>query len=426
MIERRRFLWLAALALCARSSSIAFGQSPAGAAKANSTTWMAVSLRELKSNLSSSKATSFMGTTRVYGFIYSEDEGGPDCILITTCEPNRALLRLDDFKVAYENVKSSDLRPACTIDPRPDVLRNLVRVAGNITQADDLAAMEQRLKEFEKIACSDQDVRVFGIPTGTNFANVMLHADYDLKAISNGSEKVEGLASLTRIILDKAESEIAQTGSFSSPLGVFGSRFWFNPGEAAYRRNADAVLLTKCRVVLKTEEEAITPQGNLSGLAKADPAAEKFARDFTDQYSKIAKVKPKYRELENLYRFVALAELMLNADVARGQLRQVVEGLLDQVPVPKYQHKATLPGRYAVGKLDGSIPTAGGILKYHLRLPTCGGVSIDIRAETMKKEPDDAGRLELIASTILAIRPSKRAVCWELPQALLREAIGEV
>jgi len=417
---RYRLLLACVVAACgtiACAASSAQGTRPVE--EKEDVTWLAVSLRQLRANIESENADRFMGATRIYGFTIDEEDGETDCILITKKEPGRPPLQLDDFKVAYDNVRSSPQRPACTINPRRETLLKLADLSSRILGARSLQEAERHLPEYERIARSPQDVIVFAVNADTHFAKVMVDADYHLKSASNGSEKIDALTSLTDIILKKAKEQISRSGSVTMPLKSY-NRFWFNPGEVRYRENADTFVLTKCPVTLRTEEEAVTPEGNLRGAGKPDPCAKEFADKFTGKYKKIAEAKPLYRELENLYRLVAVADLMIN-QTKQNAVTDVVDALVSAVSVPSVRRDRTLPGRYAVGKLDGSL--VGG--RYYVRMPSCGGVSMDVRVDPRKREPDTEGKLHLIRNSIRRNRPSPITVAWEFQsRSLLRMTDG--
>ena len=381
-----------------------------------------LSLRELAQNLDAAEAFHFRGITRIYGFLLAEDERGRDCLLIGRKEPNRPALRLDDFAVAYENVKRSPQRPACTIDPRQDVMRRANEIGRQIMGSRDMSYIEQRLSEFEKIARSDQDVRVFGIAPHTNYSRVMVDADYFLKNVCNGEENLPGVTSLTDLVLAETKKQIVASGGVSMPFAMY-NRFWFNAGEVEYQTSGDRYLLTKCQVRLSTEAEAVTPTGTRTGSSKPDPYAKKFADNVTANYRQVAENKALYRQLENLYRHLALADL-LRQDGIRPRCESVVEKLLSHVNVEKVAYRKTLPGKYALARLDGKIPVSGGWMQYQLRLPSCGGVLIDIHIRPSNQRVDRSGRLAEIGDAILRSRPSPLAVVWECYCPVLFEIVS--
>lgn len=400
----------------ARSRGAGSSSTPAAAGGGPTVTLTAISLRELRTKLNEPQATQFFGATRVYGFVLASDELGNDCVLITDQEPGRPVLRLDDFKVAYRNVDAGGSRPACTIDPRPDVLQRLSSISEGIGTVGSMAEMQRLIREYEQIARSEQDVHVFSVDVQTHFAQVMVEADYYLKSVCNGDAQVAGVTSLTQLVLADARKELTRHGGrLQMPLKQM-NRFWFNAGKVTYRTSGDRFMLGSCPVVLLTEEEAMTAGGGRVGYGKPSPHAKAFVDGFTARYAQAAKAKPVYRELENAYRFVALAELLLGQE-ARGRASPVVEALVQDVRVPQVAHRPTRPGQFAVGKLDMSFKVPNGRREVRLRLPSCGGVVVGVHFHEMERRPDPAGAVDRIATAALTSRPSPRAVWWRFRTA---------
>jgi hypothetical protein len=389
--------------------------TPAAAGGGPTVTLTAISLRELRAKLNEPQATQFFGATRVYGFLLASDELGNDCVLITDQEPGRPVLRLDDFKVAYRNVDAGGSRPACTIDPRPDVLQRLSSISEGIGTVRSMAEMQRLIREYEQIARAEQDVHVFSVDVQTHFAQVMVEADYYLKSVCNGDAQVAGVTSLTQFVLADARKELSKHGRLQMPLKQM-NRFWFNAGKVTYRTSGDRFMLGSCPVVLLTEEEAMTAGGGRVGFGRPSPHAKAFADGFTARYAQAAKTKPVYRELENAYRFVALAELLLGQE-ARGRAGPVVESLLQEVRIPQVAHRPTRPGQFAVGRLDMSFKVPNGRREVHLRLPSCGGVVVGVHFHEMERRPDPAGVVDRIATAALSTRPSPRAAWWKFRSA---------
>lgn len=398
-------LLLAAALLGLPTSGPAMAQGKKAAPAPKSEEGIAISLRELKTRLDSAETKRLFGTTRLLGFLLTEDRLGKDCILVCAQEPNRPALRLDDLAVAFRNVTAGEARPACTIDPRAEVLKQLAALAPSLTASRDPAGVEKTLREWQKVAASPQDVRVFHIDPATSFARTMVDADYDLKSICNGTAAVPGVTSFSDLALRQAKDEISRTGKLGT-LDFF-NRFWFNPGAVAYRTDGNLFLLTACKVVLLTEQEAVSPEGKRKGTSQASPLARQFADQFTARFDDVARAKPVYRELENLYRSVAVAGLMA-AEARRAGALRVLNDSLGQVAVSKEKPAKTVAGKSAVKKLEGQVP--GGT--YVLWLPSCGGVSVDIQVGTMKKETAPAGQPAKQAQDILKARPEPRALTW--------------
>ena len=276
-----------------------------------------------------------------------------------------------------------------------------------------LSTVESLLTEWHRIARSPQDVSVFGISPDTRYANVIVEADYYLKSVCNGSEKIQGVRSLKDILTEDIKKEVQRTGRLS-PVSLY-NRFWFNPGKPSlYRSDGNGtVILGKCPVVLLTEREATTTQGKRTGAGKSHPLAKKFADGFTAQYKDVAKRKPIYRELESMYRYVAIADLLVQAAKELGA-EEIVPDVMRGVRVPRYPSKPTVLGRSHVEKVS--------LTQGVLYLPSCGGVSVDLHVDL-----DDhrlaapRGQVSQIVQSVLSARPSSKTVWWHFrSEPLLR------
>lgn len=377
---------------------------------------IAVSFRALKGKLHLPIAT-FHEMTRVYGFLLAEDKLGKDCILVGAEERDRPLLRVDDFAVAYQNVTSNRQRPACSIDPRQGTMKQLTDLMRSIMSSPAPSASKASRKEFERLACSPQDVSVFGVDPATHLAKVMVDTDYHLKTVVNGAERIEGIKSLSEILIEEAERQVRKSGRLAVPMQV-GVRFWFNSGDAPYRTDGKLFLICRCPVVLRTEEEAITASGGRVQLGRPNPHAKQFADALTTGYKAIAKLKPRYRELENVYRFVAVADL-LSTEAERFGFSSEIEHMVEQIRVHRHQCPETLPGRYRAAEAKGTI----GAASYYLWMPTCGGVLVDVNMSKAERETDRSARFAGITNTVLAARPDPHAVGWVFYSQALAELV---
>jgi hypothetical protein len=421
---RRALAWGGLIAWAASVAAAAEGQLAPRPADKKKITQQAISLRDLKADLAAPDAPLFYGATSLRGFIFREDEDGKDCILLTFVEPDEPALRAEDFAVAYQNVSGGHQRPACTINPRAETLQGLSKLEREIRAAASSSAIEALLAKWRRLAGSPQDVIVFGVPANTHFAKVMVDADYELKSVCNGAERIEGLVALTQRCLDGARAEIASRGVLAGAKSSF-NRFWFNPGSPALYRTDESrsVILGKCPVVLLTEEEAVTAGGGLAGKKLPDPLAKRFAADFTARYPAIAGRKPLYRELENLYRFVALVDLLLKAAPDPGT-KNLVRDFVAAVRIMRYPFRATLNGKFSLDRLEVVQRTPEGLRHVQLWLPSCGGVSVDVHPHLIAHRlPDPQGLVPAVTRAVVAARPSRHAAHWAFrSEALLKLA----
>ena len=76
--------------------------------------------------------------------------------------------------------------------------------------------------------------------------------------------------------------------------------------------------------------------------------------------------------------------------------------------VKGFEHRRDFPGGYQIAQLS---------------LPSCGGVSIDIRISKANFVRDKTGRLFELRQAVLKARPSSDALYWDFP-AMSIEKLG--
>jgi hypothetical protein len=401
-------------------------------AKAESLSWdsgggggRAVSLKVLQQKLRECRGrglpqhlVQFCGMTRILGYVV--DKANRDVILVGEADETLPPLYLEDFVIALRNawLKYAELRgntyyysnPGCTIDPAPRVMQKLDEIGSQIMKSSRSGAIEAALKQWEKICGSPQKVGVFGVPFHSRFAWVMVKADYDMKRLVDGSDvpDVPGFVSLSDIELGLARESILGGQPASISLASI-NRFWFYPGENLYLEDEGVVIIDKCEVKLLTEEEFLTGKGEIAGTGRANPNAGRFAEIFTELYPEMADQRRIYRELENLFRFVALAKI-LKFKAPHEQIGLDIDYLLEQFPIPTKTVAKYLPGISNVKHFEHTRDVPGGEQIYQLWLPSCGGVSINIEVDQSNFEKSP---LNAIRRKVLESKPSDDAPSWD-------------
>lgn len=342
------------------------------------------------------------GLNKIFGYVI--DETNQDLILIGKQDTSLPPLYLEDFVIALRSVyKNSD--PACTIDPEPRVIEELQSIGNEILTKNSPDSIEKILKKWDRVCRKPQNVRVSGIPFDTHFAHVMVKADYDMKRLVDGSDSlsISGFISLTDMFVNEAKASILK-GKHIPPFSSM-NRFWFSPGEVSYIEDAGIVFIKQCPVRLLTEEEHLKQWGT----GKRNPMAAKFAKNFTKIYDCVAKERPIYEELENLFRFVALAKAIKFRNPF-FQAEKNLSYLLNNFHVTEKQVSRSLEGRSNVKRFEHRRDVYGGYETAMLWLPSCGGVEIGIRVNQRNFRNDT--ELSIIRDEVLRSRPSRDALAW--------------
>jgi len=392
----------------------------------------AVSLRVLQQRLrtchqegpcSQETLLQLAGLKRIIGYVV--DGTNHDLILVGQVDESSPPLYLEDFIIALKNtwMKYAELRgntyyysdPGCSIDPDPRVIDRLQatgqRVLGSSSQSD----IENAIQQWQETCRSPQNVRVLGIPFDTRFAWVMVKADYDMKRLVDGTDTLDiaGFTSLTDMTLEKAKNDIVRGRSISIPVSSM-SRFWFYPGENRYLEDKGVITIGQCPVILLTEEQYSAKRGKIVGKGHSNPLAQEFVEDFTAHYAEVAKQRPIYTELENLFRFVALARIMKWKD-ALSNAGIDLDYLLDSVQIPETRVARQLPGRSNVKGFEHRRNFGDGYQITRLQLPSCGGVGIEITLSQRNFLKDTTGRLAELRAMVLKARPTPDTLSWNYP-----------
>lgn len=388
----------------------------------------AISLKMLEKVLkdgSSRQALTLYGVTHVSGFVV--DTGSKDIILIGRVDSARPALHADDFIVALRAAnmlyarREGNVRyfspPGCSIDPDPETIRQLQRVGrGPDGRWNDIRSSASA---WEQIGRRPQKVRVMGVPLDTRFAKVMVDADYYMKRLSNGSVHlgIPGFDSLTSMRVEDVRAALRSGAESAEPESSL-NRFWFCPGEVSYEESDGAVILRECRVVLLTEEEYLSAVGEVKGLGRSSTYAARFADAFTEHYQSIAAARPIYRELESLFRFCAIANLMADTRAAsRAGLK--MSHLLSGHRVKTVPVSRAVSGQTHVVELTDETETEYGAIVRRVLLMSCGGVNMDVRPKKLAPAAPATGgktakpQLRSTRKAVITSRPSSSAVYWD-------------
>ena len=367
------------------------------------------------------KIFEFCGLKKVIGFVI--DDKNRDIILVGEVNTTSPPLHLEDFVVALRNawLKYAVLQgntyyysaPGCSIDPNPTTIQRLQRLAHRVLS--EQAEIEKAFQKWDTICSEQQTVRVLGIPFDSHFARVTVEADYYMKRLVDGSVflGIEGFESLTDITLEKVKEAVVQNQPISIPISCL-DRFWFFPGENRYLEDKGVVYIKKCQVKLLTEEEFLTGTGKVAGTGRANSLAQNFSENFTAKYEQISQRKPIYTELESLFRFVALAKVMKHKETP-SEVGLSLNYFLTQYPLKRTLVDRTLPGLSHVKGFDHRRDFNGGYEVAQVRLPSCGGVSIDIRVSKDNILKDETGRLRKLREAVLKARSSPDDLYWDFP-----------
>ncbi len=397
------------------------------------TTIRALSLRRLEARLTdcrrrsdcSEKASYLDDLTIIDGYL--TDPRDRDIILLGRSAPDRPPLHVEDFAVALRSawgkyderrgntIYTSD--PGCSIDPDPTVIRELEGLAGRISTSDTDGGLEA----WNRICHKPQKVRVMGVPFHSRFARIMVEADYDMKSQVDGSDPLEisGLVSLTDMTLAQVRRQVKAGKSRGFALSSM-NRFWFNPGDNLFEEASGMVLIRRSPVTLLTHQTFVNAGGKIADAAARDPLAELFAANFTRLFDQVAKRRPIFRELEGLFRFVAVARI-LEGKLRTSPFAGTLAYLLENLPIEPTRVDESKPGRANFKGFDTEV--SGGRLS--LRLPSCGGVAMPIDVGASRFRDSATQTLPGVHATALRGKDATPKASWT-PQGVSGGAVDDL
>lgn len=219
------------------------------------------------------------------------DQGRP--VNVATGKP---VLQLDDLVVCLRNSKAESGRFGCSINPRE---KNLVATK-RFLENNDLKG--KKWAAGLRGALGQQDIEVFGIDADTHAAGVLVEADYRMKLIGMGLEQsVPEVPSYFQRLAD-AERQTASDVV----------RWWFT-------MNYDDIIADEDRTVfafagtgvkVQSETEFLNDQGQRVHTGKSNAETAGFAKDFTNNFDKLADKYPVYRQLKNVFDMALVAGLI--------------------------------------------------------------------------------------------------------------------
>lgn len=192
----------------------------------------------------------------------------------------RATLKLEDLIVALRANGPDSNKPSmitCSIDPTKQGLQNYLNVYKQIANSGQFRrGLEAQVVNAFRNAIGMQKITVEGVSTKTNFARVLVEADYQMKLIGIG--------------MRNPAVPITSFVAKATPGGRASVRWFFQPDYECVNVNPDRTAME----LVGDGVELVEGEGSTSR------ASRNFCTSFTKNYSKLAEVEPIWAELRNV------------------------------------------------------------------------------------------------------------------------------
>jgi hypothetical protein len=219
----------------------------------------------------------------------------------------RPVVQLQDLAVAlraYPPGQKGAKVIGCSIDPTKEGLAAMQQFLRS-TAGVATPAQTQYIVDGLRTSLGLQTISINGVSPKTNFARVMVEADYRMKLIGVGLERPP-----VRMVsfVDKANpGQISRNALF---------RWYFVPDYQCLRMTDDsmAVELVGDGVKLVGEDELVAASGQRQSASQGNKASQMFVTSFTKKYAELAERSPVYAELRNAIDLTVVAAFMQQQD----------------------------------------------------------------------------------------------------------------
>ena len=235
-----------------------------------------------------------------------------------------------------------------------------------------------------KNALGHQTVTIKGVSPQTNFAQVLVEADYRMKLIGIGLEQPP--VRITTFI-----EKVGPTGLGRNAL----QRWYFVPDYDCVEVNGDetAMRLVGGGVKLVGESEVVNGEGERSQTGRDSGPSRAFTTSFTRNYNKLADKAPVYGELRNLVDLSIVAAFIQEMDLfAKAEWDMAFFGSENAIPVEVFRTPETVE------------PAINALFKGRTFMtPIGGGVSIHPRValDSDKIKQDDSGEIDAALDSLV-------------------------
>lgn len=298
----------------------------------------------------------------------------------------RPVIQLQDLAVALRAFGPGVKGPSvigCSIDPTQEglaAMQQFLRQVGANVVPDQTQSIVDGLRSSLGL----QRVTVNGISPKTNFARILVEADYRMKLIGIGLE--EPPVRMVSFIQKVNPAQVSRSAMF---------RWFFVPDYQCVRCTPDglAMELVGDGVKLIGEDELISSSGQRTTAAtRGNRASQEFVASFTRKYPELAERSPLYAELRNVIDLAVVAAYIQDQNLYRkADWSMPILGSEQAMPVEHFNPP----------QMVESVVTA--VWKgSRLTTPVGGGVQIEPRMALSKENllTDDKGAVAKVREEV--------------------------
>lgn len=288
-------------------------------------------------------------------------------------QTGRPILQLDDLVTVLRTFSPEGMNIfGCSIDPQAANIQAVKEYAANSQARGPLspAGVRRWANKIGEIL-GMQDITVYGVPTESRVARVLVEADYRMKLIGIG--ELDAPSEIPNYFELLKQNPAAVSG------GLDAMRWWMTMQyeEVLHSENQDVFQIRGAAVKCLSENQFLTAQGDRVNTGQAEPINRKFAKNFTEHYAKLAHADPIFADLQGVFDLALVAALIER------------KSLDDQAKWDRgvfASHGAYQPESYAVAQQTDSVVAHRVYNGKDVVLQVAGGVRADLMAVASNRD----------------------------------------
>jgi hypothetical protein len=217
----------------------------------------------------------------------------------------RPTLQLDDLVIVLRTFARGDADFGCSINTRDAGVRALTDYVQKSQSAGPLSSASVRhwVTQLQQ-KLGRQDIEIWGVPSDSRVARVIVEADYRMKLI--GIDKLNAGRSIPSYfdLLTALQPQDVQT--------MDALRWWLTMKYDAVSHSSDRTVfeIQGSSVLCQSENEFLTTEGKHVSSGKSEPANRAFAANFTANYDKLATRDPVFADMQNIFDLALVSALI--------------------------------------------------------------------------------------------------------------------
>jgi hypothetical protein len=217
---------------------------------------------------------------------------------VVGAETGKPTLQLDHLLVALRTAQSAQQQAiSCSIDPTEEGVRRFKTFMGSQRQFNPAVV------DGAEQALGMQTITITGVPATSDFARVLVAADYRMKRLAMGFDQspVKGMDSYLSMI---ASASAVPTNAMP--------RWWLAPNYDALLKDAEGLSweLRGQGVKVMTEDEIVAAAGTRQQTGKASLIAQRWADTMTEKYDELCLREPIFGDLRNVMDMAVVGALI--------------------------------------------------------------------------------------------------------------------